>query len=187
MKILIIWLGLLVPGLASIQAQSLRVGYYGETVTHYGLKVAAEWLLKSYIKERNQACKEFLVGPALATYRHPQNHIGLVFFPELTYRRTSRRGGVFEAGLAPACAYYFLEGATYTPDESGGLRRVSWAGQDAFLPTVFVGVGKDLSLRRQVPITWFTRLNVMQQRPYNTSTLIRFSLEAGINFSLKKR
>jgi hypothetical protein len=167
-------------------AQSMRVGYYGETVTHYGFKVAAEWSFKSYIKERNQARKEFLAGPALAVYRHPQNHIGLVFFPELSYRRTSRRGGIFEVGIAPASAYYFLEGSTYTPDESGNLRRVRWAGQNAFLPTVFVGVGKDLSVRRQVPLAWFTRLNVMQQRPYNTSALMRFSLEAGATFPLKK-
>lgn len=186
MRTLIICLGLIILGPITIQAQSLRVGYYGETVTHYGIKVAAEWTIKRYLKESNHARKEFLAGPALVVYRHPQNHIGLVFFPELTYRRTSRRGGIFELGLAPASAYYFLEGATYTPDESGGLRRVRWAGQNAFLPTVFVGVGKDLSVRRQVPLAWFTRLNVMQQRPYNTSALIRFSLEAGITFPLKK-
>lgn len=172
--------------LTTLSAQSLRVGYYGETITHYGLKVAAEWSFKSYVKERNQARKEFLVGPALAVYRHPQNHIGLVFFPELTYRRTNRRGSIFELGLAPASGYYFLEGTTYTPDEAGELRRVRWAGQNAFLPTVFVGIGKDLSVRRQVPLAWFTRLNVMQQRPYNTSALIRFSLETGVTISLKK-
>ncbi|GHB75553.1 hypothetical protein [Persicitalea jodogahamensis] len=167
-------------------AQSLRVGYYGETVTHYGLKIAAEWSLKNRVRERNQARKELLAGPALAVYRHPQNHIGLVFFPELAYRRTSRRGGIFELGLAPASSYYFLEGTTYTPDESGDLRRVRWAGQNAFLPTVFVRVGKDLSMQRQARLAWFSRLNVMQQRPYNTSALMRFSLETGVAFPLKK-
>lgn len=170
----------------ALMAQSMRVGYYGETVTHYGFKVAAEWTIRSFVKERNQARKQFLAGPALAVYRHPQNHIGLVFFPELTYRRTGRRGGIFEVGVAPASAYYFLEGTTYTPDESGGLRRVRWAGQNAFLPTVFVGIGQDLSVRRQVPLSWFTRLNLMKQFPYNTSSLTRFSLEAGVTFPLKK-
>ncbi|MPR36844.1 hypothetical protein [Salmonirosea aquatica] len=167
-------------------AQSLRVGYYGETVTHYGLKVAREWSLRSFVKERNRARRQLLVAPALAVYRHPQNHVGLVFFPELTYRRTSRRGGIFEAGLAPAYFHYFLEGTTYSPDESGELQRVRLAGGNAFLPTVFVGVGKDLSVRRQVPLAWYTRLNVMQQRPYNTSALMRFSLEAGLILPLKK-
>ncbi len=187
MKTLLILFGLLVLSLHSPRAQSLRVGYYGETVTHYGLKVAREWSLRSFVKERNQARKQLLVAPALAVYRHPQNHVGLVFFPELTYRRTSRRGGIFEAGLAPASFQYFLEGTTYTPDNSGELQRVRWAGGNAFLPTVFVGIGKDLSVRRQIPLAWYTRLNVMQQRPYNTSTLMRFSLEAGTIIPLKKR
>ena len=172
--------------ITAVSAQSVRVGYYGETITHYGFKVAAEWTIRSYVKERNQARKQFMVGPALAVYRHPQNHIGLVFFPELIYRRTSRRGGIFEVGLAPASAYYFLEGTTYTPDEAGGLRHVRWAGQNVFVPTVFLGIGKDLSGRRQVPLAWFARLNLMRQWPYNTSSLTRFSLEAGLILPFKK-
>jgi len=172
--------------LSAVSAQSLRVSYYGETVTHYGLKVAREWTLRSYTKARNQARKDFFIAPALAAYRHPHNPVGFVLSPELTYRRTSRRGGILEAGLAPSYFHYFLEGSTYQPDPSGEFQRVPLAGGNAFLPTVFVGVGKDLSLRRQVPLAWYTRLNVMQQRPYNTSVLVRFSLEAGLILPLKK-
>jgi hypothetical protein len=166
-------------------AQSLRVGYYGETVTHYGFKVATEWPVLSHIKARNQARKEIIAAPAIALYRHPQNHIGLVFFPELTYRQTNKHGGIFEIGLSPAYFHYFLDGTTYKPNESGELQRVHWAGGNAFMPTVFVGIGKNLSVRRQVSLSWFTRLNVMQQRPYNTSSLIRFSLEAGVSLPIK--
>ena len=59
MKIIIILLGLFVLGVLSVQAQSLRVGYYGETVTHYGLKVAAEWSLKAILKSAIRRVKNF--------------------------------------------------------------------------------------------------------------------------------
>ena len=177
---------LLMIALTEVQAQSLRVGYYGETLTHYGLKVAYELPLRSYIKEKNGAQKAFLFAPGLAAYRHPRNHIGLVLSPELAYRRTSRRGRLFEVGIAPAYFRYFLEGTTYTPDGSDDFRRVRWAGGSAFMPTAFVGIGKDLSVRKNVPLSWYTRLNIMQQRPYNTSALMRFSLEAGVIIPLQK-
>ncbi|GAB3178061.1 hypothetical protein [Telluribacter humicola] len=178
---------LLMACMPEAQAQALRVGYYGETITHYGLKVAYELPLHSYIKEKNQARKTFLFAPGLAVYRHPHNHIGLVVSPELTYRRTSRRGRIFELGLAPSYFHYFLEGTTYTPDGPDDFKQVRWAGGNAFMPTAFVGIGKDLSVRKNIPLAWYTRLNVMQQRPYNTSTLMRFSLEAGVTIPLQKQ
>lgn len=87
---------LLMIALTEVQAQSLRVGYSGETLTHYGLKVAYELPLRSYIQEKNRAQKAFLFAPGLAAYRHPHNHVGLVLSPELTYRRTSGRGRLFD-------------------------------------------------------------------------------------------
>ena len=172
--------------LATAQAQTIRVGYYGETVTHYGLKVAYERTLFTHIKLRNQARKTVLFAPGLAAYRHPQNHIGFVLSPEVTYRRTGRRGATFEVGIAPAYFRYFLDGTTYEVTDAGNFRRVPLAGGSAFMPTVSVGVGKDLSVQRNLPLSWYTRLNLMQQRPYNTSTLLRFSLEAGVIIPLKK-
>ena len=172
--------------LVTIQAQAIRVGYYGETVTHYGLKVAYERTLFPRIKSRNQARKTVLVAPGLAAYRHPQNHIGFVFSPELTYRRTGRRGATFEVGIAPAYFRYFLDGTTYEVTDAGDFRRVRLAGGNAFMPTVSVGVGKDWSVQRNLPLTCYTRLNLMLQRPYNTSTLLRFSLEARVIIPFKK-
>lgn len=180
MKQLLCSIALLTVALTMAQGQSLRVGYYGETVTHYGLKVAYEHPLWQHTRPRNQATKQFLLAPGLAAYRHPHNHIGFILSPELTYRRIGRRGGLFDLSVAPAYFRYFLDGTTYRVNPSGDFERVRLAGGSAFMPTVSVGVGCDLSVRRQIPLTWYTRLNVMQQRPYNTSQLSRFSLEAGL-------
>ena len=90
---------LLMIALTEVQAQSLRVGYYGETLTHYGLKVAYELPLRSYIKEKNRAQKAFLFAPGLAAYRHPRNHVGLVLSPELATAGRAGAGGYSTLGV----------------------------------------------------------------------------------------
>ena len=75
---------------------------------------------------------------------------------------------------------------TYEAATDGNFNRVRFAGGNAFMPTISIGVGHDLSVRKKVPLAWYVRLNVMQQRPYNTSNLIRFALEAGTLIPLKK-
>ncbi|GAB3327999.1 hypothetical protein GCM10027299_29460 [Larkinella ripae] len=168
-------------------AQQLRVAYFGETVTHYGLKVAYEHPLITRIKTRNTARKEFLLTPGLAVYNHPDNHVGVILSPELAYQRTGRRGGVFEVSLSNSYFRYFLAGKTFEVAENGGFQRVKWAGRGAYLPTVSVGFGRDLSVRHNRPLSWYARLNLMQQRPYNASRLIRFGIECGIRKPLTGR
>lgn len=184
---LYLMLGLLILTQKNTQAQSLRISYYGETITHYGLKTAYEYPIFSKIKERNQSRKMLLIAPSAALYRHPHNHFGIIIAPELIYRRIGKRSTLFEAGIAPAYFRYFLEGSTYQVTANGELERVRYAGGNAFLPTVFLGVGRDLSVRHSLPFTWYTRLNISQQRPYNTSALTRFSLEIGAIFPFKKQ
>ena len=182
---LVVGLFILTP--KNTQGQSVRISYYGETFTHYGLKAAYEYPLLSKIKEQNQSRKMLLIAPSAALYRHPHNHFGIIIAPELMYRRIGKRGALFEAGIAPAYFRYFLEGSTYQVAANGELERVRYAGGNAFLPTVFAGIGRDMSIRHGLPFTWYTRLNISQQRPYNTSSLTRFSLEIGAIFPFKKQ
>jgi hypothetical protein len=177
---------LALPGMEA-SAQQLRVAYFGETVTHYGLKVAYEYPIISRIKASNSARKEFLFTPGLAIYNHPDNHVGVILSPELAYQRTGRRGGTFEVGISNSYFRYFLAGKTFEVDENGGFRRVKMAGRGAYIPTVSVGFGRDLSIRKNRSLAWYAKLNLMQQRPYNASTLMRFGIECGIRKPLKNK
>ncbi len=169
----------------AVVAQSVRLAYFGETITHYGIKTAFEYPLLSFVKQRNQARKMLLAAPSVSVYRHPHNHFGVILSPELVYRRIGRRGGLFEASIAPAYFRYFLDGTTYEVAQNGELERIKMAGRNAFLPTVSLGTGKAFTLHH-LPLMWYSRLNIMQQRPYNTSVLTRFSVELGLIYSLKK-
>jgi hypothetical protein len=171
---------------AVAQAQQLRFAYFGETVTHYGLKVGYEQPLRVRLRP-SSVRHEWLLVPGLAAYRHPHNHVGVIASPELAYRRTGRRGGLVEWAVSPSYFRYFLDGRTYEVGSDGTFHRVPLAGRSAFLPTVSFSIGRDYSVRRQVPISWYARLNLMQQRPYNASRLLRFGVEAGIIKPLRKR
>ena len=186
MKYNVLWLALIFAGPNFLHAQSLRLAYFGETVTHYGLRGAFEMPITTSVSARN--AKRMLYGSlGVAGYRHPQNHIGLIASPEIGFRRIGKKGALFEFALSPAYFRYFLEGKTFESTSEGDFQRVRFAGGNAFMPTASIGVGHDLSVRKKVPLAWYVRLNVMQQRPYNTANLMRFALEAGATIPLKKR
>jgi hypothetical protein len=168
-------------------AQQLRVAYYGETITHYGLKVAYDYSLATHVKHRTGARKELLLAPGLAVYRHPHNHLGVVVSPEVLYRRTGARGGLLEIGGAPSYFRSFLAGTTYRVTEQGELVDIPLAGRNAFLPTVFVGIGCDLRVRQKVNWAWYSRLHLSRQYPYSAAPLTRFALEVGLLRALKTR
>lgn len=159
-----------------------KAAYYGETATHYGLKIGGEWQLAERTLTRKPVSKRWLAGAALAAYRHPHHHIGVLVSPEITWLRTGRRGGTFEWGASPAVMRYFLQGKTYTPTADGRLERVRGAGRWVFLPTLAIGLGHDYRVRRDWPVAWYIRLNLMAQIPYNASWLPRFALEAGVRY-----
>ncbi|TLU92035.1 hypothetical protein FEM55_14870 [Dyadobacter sediminis] len=186
MKCKFLWFVLFCTGPQFLYAQSLRLGYFGETVSHYGLRVAYEKPVAVSVSARH--AKRMLYGSlGVAGYQHPQNHIGLIVSPEIGFRRTGKKGALFELSLSPAYFRYFLDGKTYEATTDGDFDRVRFAGGNAFMPTLSLGVGHDLSVRRKVPLAWYVRLDLMQQRPYNTSNLIRFALEAGTLIPLKKQ
>ena len=169
------------------RAQHLRLAYYGETMLHYGVKAGVDFALleKSKVKKNESTIrKAFRFNPGVAFYRHPQNHTGLIVSPEFTYQRMGKRGGLFEAGFSPSYFRYFLSGTTYRVASSGEFQKVTLAGGNAFLPTLSVGVGKDLSVKRNLPFAWYSRLNLSVQYPYNASYLPRFALEVGIRKKL---
>ena len=163
-------------------AQNYRLAYFGETVTHYGLRGGLEYSLHHREKPRGAASirNELMLGINLTVFRHPDNHIGVILSPELGWRRTGKRGGIIQAAVATGLFRSIYEGTTYKRDENGNFKKVPLAGQWGFLPGVSVGFGKDLSVRGETPMILFANVHYMHQYPYNKTHLIRPALEAGV-------
>jgi len=170
--------------LTASYAQEVKLSYFGETFTHYGAKAAFSTHIRSWEKlnRKDKAVVRSLVfSPALAIYRHPQNHIGIIVMPEIAFQRQNSKGAFFETGLSPGLFRSFLEGKTYEVTNEGQLEQVRLAGRTAFMPSAFIGFGKNLQVSQSVPVSWFVRFHVLKQMPYNHSSLTRIALEAGIS------
>lgn len=170
--------------LTSSYAQELKLSYFGETFTHYGAKGAYSTHIRSWEKvnrKDREVVRSLIFSPGLAVYRHPQNHVGIIVMPELGYKRQNSKGAFFDTGISLGLFRSFLEGKTYEVTNEGMLKQVHLAGRTAFMPSVFLGFGKDLSISRSVPISWFVRFHVLKQIPYNHSSLTRIALEAGVS------
>jgi hypothetical protein len=167
----------------SAASQELKVAYFGESFTHYGLKGGYSINLRSVDKQTKKGrsvSNALAFTPGLAIYRHAHNHVGLIVMPDVSYRRKNEKGRIFEAGISPGLFRSVLEGKVYEVNEAGELEKLTLAGRTAFMPTVFIGIGKDLSVKKGIELSWYTRLNVMKQIPYNASSLTRIAFEIGI-------
>lgn len=167
------------------QGQNLRLGYFGETATHYGFRGGAEFTLNQTEKSKNNGGivrKELFLGLTLTLYRHPQNHVGAIFSPELGFRRTGKGGGLLQAALSPGLFRSFYEGATWQPGDDGKFEKIPFAGQWGFIPGLSLGLGHDFSVKGGAPVLLFANLHYMQQHPYNSSFLHKAAVEAGIIF-----
>lgn len=168
--------------LLSFGQHQLRAAYFGESFTHYGIKVAYDKPFSTWEKTKKSGVsisKELLFGGCFAVFRHPHQLVGLIVSPEITWRSINKRGGLFDVTFAPSYFRYFYEGETYEYTGTD-LQKIPLAGRSAFLPTLSVGGGRDLSVKRDIPLMWYYRVNVMRQYPYNASSLIRFAIELGV-------
>lgn len=163
-------------------AQNYRIAYFGETITHYGLRGGMEYNLAH--SEKTKGLKsiqnDLLLGINLSIFRHPDNHLGIILSPELGWRRTGKNGGIVQAAITAGLIRSIYEAKTYRTNEKDDFEKIPLGGQWGFLPGVSVGVGKDFSVRGNTPLILFTNLHYMRQYPYNHSFLIRPALEAGI-------
>ncbi|MCC6413502.1 MAG: hypothetical protein IT270_17720 [Saprospiraceae bacterium] len=165
-----------------VYGQSVHLAYFGETITHYGLRGGVEFNLaqSSKTKTNGSTVSNKLIGDfSLTLYRHPQNHLGIILTPSLGWRRTGGKGGMVQAALSPGLFRSFYEAETYTTTSNNSLEKVPLAGRWAFMPGISVGTGHDLSVRRNINLSWFVNLHYLRQYPYNTSYLNRIGLEVG--------
>ncbi len=174
---------ILILGTTLVHGQSVHLSYFGETITHYGLRGGVEFDLAESQKTKNNGStvSNKLIGDfSLTLYRHPQNHLGIILTPSLGWRRTGGKGGMVQAALSPGLFRSFYEAETYTPTSNNSFEKVPLAGRWAFMPGLSVGMGHDLSVRRNINLSWFVNLHYLRQYPYNTSYLNRIALEVGI-------
>lgn len=183
----------------TIQAQNLpiNISYFGENGIHPGLKIGVEYSLSEneitknrWLFNRNDKIgaktktRQVFVAGNLGFYNHANNHTGIFLIPELGYRRTKHRKGQFlEASLGLGYLQRIYNINTIELGTDGQPIERSAAGQGQFLTTLSVGFGRDLSYRRDIPISWYVKPTVMLAMPQAHTAVPNAALEVGIRYA----
>ena len=161
----------------------------GSSVIYPGVSTGIEFPLHPYnckgliTKPDNRSyykCR-FISGN-LSWYHHPGFHDNLYFTAEIVMRRT-RQGGFFsEFSFGPGYSRTFIAGTTYKENENGDISVVKHAGYSYAVITFGGGFGYDFSLKKQIPVSVFSKMNLLSMFPYNSTIYIRPVLELGFRY-----
>ena len=168
-----------------------QIGYYGDVVIHPGLKIGYEMPLKNWTTSKDKKkgvvnkYKSWNVGLEAMYYKHPQHHLGFIFSPNLSYRRTKENGKFTQIKLNMGYHKSWVDGITYTVNNMNEVAKENKAGQSTFYNSLSFGFGKDLRKKKNVPIRYYWELGLNSRTPYNKSVLLGMHLGFGIHYFLK--
>lgn len=172
------------------KAQEVSISYFGEMVTHPGIKLAVSYPIKQWMKIKNQkegvtqeVFKSVQLGPSLAYYYHRRYHHGLQFVPELFYRRKKKNGTYLDLGIGLGVLRTIIP-EVYAINELGLVEK-SKSGYTYFQSGLFVAFGKDFFHDQKKLFTGFVKPQFQYSIPGFPKWTGYFFLETGLLFPLK--
>lgn len=171
------------------QGPSLSIAYFGETITHPGLKVGLNFPVYSWEKiktKRNGAekhlQKSFDVQPSVGFYYHQDYQTGLFVLPQVAYTRKNAQGAYTSFGLGAGYMRTFIP-RVYAL-ENDGVEKVG-GGYHYLLSNYFITLGKDLSVTSKLPVELFCQPQALYATPNTKPGIWYFALEMGVKVKLK--
>ena len=170
--------------------RSVHVSYLGEYLTHPGLSIGYSHALYSRTrvktkhngKEKQKDQKVFLLH-SLGAYTQPKLSSGMMLTTSLGYRKTRARGFFLQYMVGAGVFRSLLSGETYEVSDNGEVSTAAFAGRTSFINTWSMGMGKDFSKTKDLPIAVYWSSGLWLRYPYNGFILPQFSGELGISYS----
>jgi hypothetical protein len=163
---------------------------YNSSVIYPGISTGIEFPLHNYyvqVLKKQENIKSFTKGRFISGninwYHHPYFHDNLYLTAEWVIRRTRNTGFISEFSAGPGYSRTFLGGTTYMVDDRGNISIIRLAGYNYALITVGGGFGYDFSVKKQLPISTFGKMNIISMFPYNNTICFRPVLELGIRYT----
>lgn len=190
MKYLIVLLILFTTTEISAQIKkptAISVSYFGETITHPGLKIGLDYELKSWDRNKKKSTqkiisKSIILSSNIGFYFHKDYQTGAFALPELSYSRKNQKGNFRSIGLGVGYMRTFIPNV-YEVNTANEIKRTI-AGNNYFLSTCFVAFGKDLSVKYSIPMGVYIKPQIMYALPNYPNGVTYFALEIGINYKL---
>ena len=130
--------------------------------------------------------RELVLSGNVGFYNHPNNHAALFLNSELSWRRTKmRKGQMLGVFVGTGYLHRFYNIDTYQLGTDGTPNQISAAGQPMWTTSLGLSFGRDLSIKRDIPMAWYIKPSAILLTPYSHSASITTALEVGViyNFS----
>lgn len=140
----------------------------------------ADLIISSDSADPKRVRRDRFIGLTAGWYHHPGFHDNLYFTAEWRMRRTLKGGffGEFSPGLGYSRT--FLGGTTYKVNDNGDVRIEKLAGYNYALITLGGGLGFDFAKKMSIPVSLYSRFNILMMFPYNSTIYFRPALEIGL-------
>ncbi len=155
----------------------IDVGYFGDFLTHPGAVIRGDFVL-------GRGVHRLVIAAELGSYGHPGDDIGLFLGASVGYRVVSRFGLFGEAAAGAGWLQTFVEGDLYQRAPDGSVATIHDGGHAAFMPSLSLSAGWDLSRRSSLPLAIYLRPRVFWQYPENTQWLLHAGVEVGLTWWL---
>ncbi|MCK5134518.1 MAG: hypothetical protein KAR19_01925 [Bacteroidales bacterium] len=168
----------------------MYVSYYGNFVTHPGIKLGFDWNLlmiektKAKKKRIKTIKKILLVTPSITYYSHKASHKGLIISTDLAWRRYSEKLFFREVSLGAGYFRKFNSGETWETNDDGTVSNIGSTSRGYFAPSISFAFGKRFIIKKGMPISVFTKLNTNVLTGYDASAVAELSLELGARMTL---
>jgi hypothetical protein len=162
------------------------VGYFGEMVSHPGLKVAAHFNLKSTekIKKQKKIVKTLEWSPAIYGFHHRRYQTGIILMPEITAKRINQKGNFWMVSIGAGYLRTFVPN-TFSLQENGNVEKVI-AGQNQLALSLSAGFGHRFQRPGLQQLSWHFQPQFIYALPGFPKGIGYFAINAGISYHLKK-
>jgi hypothetical protein len=130
--------------------------------------------------------RERFISGNISWYHHPEFHDNVYLTVEWIMRRTRSGGFISEFSAGPGFSRTFLTGTTYKVSSAGDISVVKNAGYNYALVIFGGGFGYDLFMKKKIPVSVFSRLNMILMFPYNSTLYFRPVLDIGIRYAIRR-
>lgn len=165
----------------------LQAGYIGETITHSGLTIGLSQQLWSSDESAlgQTPVSSLRWGVKAAAIYHRRMHTSLKVTPHVDWIRTQPNGFEWGASLALGYKRAFIPDV-FEANEEGTFKFSGAAGTNHTVMLAGVRLGKNLSIRKDLPLSIYVQPQWMIQTPYFLGSTHFFLVEAGITYQLNR-
>lgn len=175
----------------NLRPQSIYVSYFGETVTHPGLKFGVSYQFKRWDKTKIRRSgnekviqKSIDFSPSIGLFYHKDYQTGLFVLPELSYSRKNIKGNFQSLAIGAGYMRTFIPNV-YDLNSNGAIEKIH-VGYNYFITNYSITFGKDLSIKKKIPLCIYIKPQLIYATPNYSKGIKYFAMELGVNYKLTK-